>query len=121
MSIKEKILKDLQAGPVKYKKLQSRYKASKKFFQAMEELYMAGKITERNGYIHLVQPKEKKKAQDPSLMEGVVVKLTENFGFVRVAELEKDVFVSGKFMMGAVPGDEVLIKRVRSHSRDLEG
>lgn len=121
MSIKEKILKDLQAGPVKYKKLQSRYKASKKFFQAMEELYMAGKITERNGYIHLVQPKEKKKAQDPSLMEGTVVKLTENFGFVRVAELEKDVFVSGKFMMGAVPGDEVLVKRVRSHSRDLEG
>ena len=86
----------------------------------MEELYMQGKITERNGYIHLVQPKEKK-AQDPSLMEGVVVKLTENFGFVRVAQLEKDVFVSGKYMMGAVPGDEVLIKRIRSSSRDIEG
>ena len=121
MSIKEKILKDLQAGPVKYKKLQSRYKASKKFFQAMEELYMAGKITERNGYIHLVMPKEKKKTQDPSLMEGTVVKLTENFGFVRVPELEKDMFVSGKYMMGAVPGDEVLVKRIRSHSRDIEG
>ena len=121
MSIKEKILKDLQAGPVKYKKLQSRYKASKKFFQAMEELYMAGKIIERNGYIHLVMPKEKKKTQDPSLMEGTVVKLTENFGFVRVPQLEKDMFVSGKYMMGAVPGDEVLVKRIRSHSRDIEG
>ncbi len=120
MSIKEKIIKDLQAGPVKYKKLQSRYKASKKFFQAMEELYQQGKIAERNGYIHLIQSKEKK-AQDPSLMEGVVVKLTENFGFVRVAQLEKDVFVSGKYMMGAVPGDEVLIKRIRSSSRDIEG
>ena len=32
MPIKERILKDLQAGPVKYKKLQSKYKASKKFF-----------------------------------------------------------------------------------------
>ncbi len=120
MSIKEKIVKDLQAGPVRYKKLQSRYKAGKKFFQAMEELYQAGKITERNGYIHLVQPKEKKKA-DPSLLEGTVVKLTENFGFVRVADLEKDVFVSGKYMMGALPGDEVLIKRIRSSSRDIEG
>ena len=59
MSIKEKILKDLQAGPVKYKKLQSRYKATKKFFTAMEELYNEGKITERNGYIHLVVQKEK--------------------------------------------------------------
>ena len=121
MSIKEKILKDLQAGPVKYKKLQSRYKASKKFFIAMEELYSEGRITERNGYIYLVQPKEKKKNTDPSLMAGTVVKLTENFGFVRVPELEKDVFVSGKYMMGAVPGDEVLVKRVRSASRDLEG
>ena len=121
MSIKERILKDLQAGPVKYKKLQSRYKASKKFFQAMEELYQAGKITERNGYIHLVMPKEKKKNTDPSLMAGTVVKLTENFGFVRVPELEKDVFVSGRLMKGAVPGDEVLIKRVRSASRDFEG
>ncbi|MBR4036251.1 MAG: ribonuclease R [Oscillospiraceae bacterium] len=121
MSIKEKIIKDLQAGPVKYKKLQSRYKASKKFFQAMEELYSEGKITERNGYIHLVLPKEKKKNADPSLMAGTVVKLTENFGFVRVPELEKDVFVSGKYMMGAVPGDEVLVKRVRSVSRDFEG
>ncbi len=121
MSIKEKIIKDLQAGPVKYKKMQSRYKATKKFFTAMEELYSEGRITERNGYIHLVLPKEKKKSTDPSLMEGTVVKLTENFGFVRVAELEKDVFVSGKYMMGAVPGDQVLVKRVRSVSRDLEG
>lgn len=121
MSIKEKILKDLQAGPVKYKKLQSRYKATKKFFTAMEELYNEGKITERNGYIHLVVQKEKKKNTDPSLMSGTVVKLTENFGFVRVPQLEKDVFVSGKYMMGAVPGDEVLVKRVRSVSRDFEG
>lgn len=121
MSIKEKILKDLQAGPVKYKKLQSRYKATKKFFTAMEELYNEGKITERNGYIHLVVQKEKKKNTDPSLMAGTVVKLTENFGFVRVPQLEKDVFVSGKYMMGAVPGDEVLVKRVRSVSRDFEG
>ncbi len=119
MPIKEKIIKDLQAGPVKYKKLQSRYKASKKFFDAMEDLYNAGRIIERNGYIHLVQPK--KKNTDPSLMSGTVVKLTENFGFVRVADLEKDVFVSGKYMMGAVPGDEVLLKRVRSASRDFEG
>lgn len=121
MSIKEKILKDLQAGPVKYKKLQSRYKATKKFFTAMEELYNEGKITERNGYIHLVVQKEKKKNTDPSLMAGTVVKLTENFGFVRVPQLEKDVFVSGKYMMGAVPGDEVMVKRVRSVSRDFEG
>ncbi len=119
MPIKDKILKELQEGPKKYKKLQSKFKASKKFFMAMEELYNEGKITERNGYIHLVV-KEKKTKKDPNLLSGTVVKLTENFGFVRVPEMEKDVFVSGKYMMGAVPGDEVLLKKVRSRRRDFE-
>ncbi len=120
MPIKEKILKELADGPKKYKKLQSKFKAGKKFFAAMEELYNQGKIVERNGYIHLVV-KDKKVKKDPNLLSGTVVKLTENFGFVRVPELEKDVFVSGKYMMGAVPGDEVLLKKVRSERRDFEG
>ncbi|MBQ3008991.1 MAG: VacB/RNase II family 3'-5' exoribonuclease [Oscillospiraceae bacterium] len=121
MPIKEKILKEIQEGPKKYKKLQAKFKASKKFFMAMEELYNEGKIVERNGYIHLVVPKEKKRNADPSLLAGTVVKLTENFGFVRVPEMEIDVFVSGKYLMGAVPGDEVLMKKVRSVRRDIEG
>ena len=119
MPIKEKILKELQAGPVKYKKLQARFKANKKFFIAMEELYSSGKIYEKNGYIHMVVKSEKKK--DSSLLEGTVVKLTENFGFVRVEELGQDVFVSGKYMMGSVPGDKVLVKKIRSERREFEG
>lgn len=120
MPIKEKILKEIQEGPKKYKKLQAKFKGSKKFFAAMEELYAEGKIEERNGYIHLVVKDKKKKNTGPSLMAGTVVKLTENFGFVRVEELAKDVFVSGKYMMGAVPGDQVLLKKVRSARRDME-
>lgn len=119
MPIKEKILKELQAGPVKFKKLQAKFKASKKFFLAMEELYSQGKVYEKNGYVHVVQ--EKKQVKDPSLVEGTVVKLTENFGFVRVEGLEKDIFVSGKYMMGSVPGDVVLLKKIPSSRRDFEG
>ncbi len=121
MPIKEKILKEITEGPKKYKKLQAKFKAGKKFFVAMEELYSEGRIVERNGYIHLVVKEKKQTKKSPSLLEGEVVKLTENFGFVRVAELEKDVFVSGKYMMGAVPGDEVLLKKIRSDRRDFEG
>ncbi len=121
MPIKERIINELRENPKKYKKLQAKFKASKKFFAAMEELYNEGKIEEKNGYIHLVVKEKKTKAKDPSLLEGVVVKLTENFGFVRVEELEKDVFVSGKYMMGAVSGDEVLMKKIRSDRRDFEG
>ncbi len=119
MPIKEKILKELQAGPVKYKKLQARFKASKKFFIAMEELYSLGKIYDKNGYIHMAVKNENKR--DSSLLEGTVVKLTENFGFVRVDDLVQDIFVSGKYMMGSVPGDKVLIKKIKSQRRELEG
>lgn len=121
MSAKEKILKELQSGPKKYKKLMAKFKAGKKFFSAMEELYREGKIEERNGYIHLVTKDKKTAAKDPSLLEGTVVKLTETFGFVRVPRLERDVFVSGRYMMGAVPGDEVLLKKIPSQRRDFEG
>jgi len=123
MPIKEKIIKELQEGPKKYKKLRAKFKNTKKFYTAMDELYNRGRIVERNGYIHLVvqEKKNTKKNTDPSLLAGTVVKLTENFGFVRVADLGRDVFVSGKYMMGAVPGDEVLLKQVRSARRDIEG
>ncbi len=123
MPIKDRILKELKEGPKKYKKLRAKFKGSKKFYDAMDELYNRGIITERNGYIHIVDTEKKlKKAKaDPSLLAGTVVKLTENFGFVRVPQLERDVFVSGKYMMGAVPGDEVLMKPVKSTRRDMEG
>ncbi len=123
MPIKDRILKELKEGPKKYKKLRAKFKGSKKFYDAMDELYNRGIITERNGYIHIVDTEKKlKKAKaDPSLLAGTVVKLTENFGFVRVPQLERDVFVSGRYMMGTVPGDEVLIKPVKSTRRDMEG
>ncbi|MBR5520689.1 MAG: ribonuclease R [Oscillospiraceae bacterium] len=123
MPIKDRILKELKEGPKKYKKLRAKFKGSKKFYDAMDELYNRGIITERNGYIHIVdtEKKMKKAKADPSLLEGTVVKLTENFGFVRVPRLERDVFVSGKYMMGTVPGDEVLLKPVKSTRRDMEG
>lgn len=123
MPIKDRILKELKEGPKKYKKLRAKFKGSKKFYDAIDELYNRGIITERNGYIHIVDTDKKirKAKADPSLLAGTVVKLTENFGFVRVPRLERDVFVSGKYMMGAVPGDEVMMKPVRSTRRDMEG
>lgn len=41
--------------------------------------------------------------------EGMVVKVTEGFGFVRPEEAEADVFIPGRYLMGALPGDRVKI------------
>ena len=122
MPIKERIINELKNGPKKYKVLKTKFKANKKFFAAMEELYQQGIIDEVNGLIILLKGKKEEKKQRPKdVFEGTVVKLTENYGFVRVEEFEKDVFVAGKFMMGTVVGDRVELKRIPSKRHQYEG
>ena len=41
--------------------------------------------------------------------EAVVIKVTEGFGFVRPDEAEEDIFIPGRYFMGALPGDRVKI------------
>ncbi|MBE6895438.1 MAG: RNB domain-containing ribonuclease [Ruminococcaceae bacterium] len=122
MPIKERIINELKNGPKKYKLLKTKFKANKKFFAAMEELYQQGIIDEVNGLIILLNNKNEKKKQRPKdVFEGTVVKLTENYGFVRVEEFDKDVFVAGKFMMGTVVGDRVELRKIPSKRHQYEG
>ena len=122
MPIKERIINELKNGPKKFKALKTKFKANKKFFAAMEELYQAGIIDEVNGLIILLNNKnDKKKQRSKDVFEGTVVKLTENYGFVRVEEFDKDVFVAGKFMMGTVVGDVVELKKIPSKRHQYEG
>ena len=122
MPIKERIIKELESGPKKYKVLKTKFKATKKFFTAMEELYQQGIIDEVNGLIILLKGKKEEKKQRPKdVFEGTVVKLTENYGFVRVEEFDKDVFVAGKFMMGTVVGDKVELRKIPSKRHQYEG
>lgn len=121
MPVKEKILKELKKGPVRYKKLRFRFKKSARFMRAMEELRRRGIILEKDGMVSLRRARDRPDAVREDTLTGTVVKLAENFGFVRVADMDRDVYVSGKYMMGAVPGDEVRLKRVRSSGRDFEG
>ena len=122
MPIKERIINELKSGPKKYKALKTKFKATKKFFAAMEELYQQGIIDEVNGLIILLKGnKEEKKQRPKDVFEGTVVKLTENYGFVRVEEFDKDVFVAGKFMMGTVVGDKVELRKIPSKRHQYEG
>ena len=45
--------------------------------------------------------------------EAVVVKVTEGFGFVHPDEAEEDVFIPGRYLMGALPGDRVKITELK--------
>lgn len=140
MPIKEKILRELARGPQKFRALKAKFKASKKFMDAMDELYNNGQIAEVNGLIKLVNKKEVKKTTEPmTILEeddeleergsdngtgnlvGKIVKLTENYGFVRVEGIPKDIFIAGKFMMGTIVGDIVEFSRIPSKRHQFEG
>lgn len=56
-----------------------------------------------------------------NLTEGVVANVSGTFGFVTPAkEGEKDIFVPGRFLKGAMPGDKVLLKVSESKSGQLK-
>ncbi|MEG2192929.1 MAG: hypothetical protein RRX95_06605 [Oscillospiraceae bacterium] len=148
MPTKERIIRELEGSAKKFKNLRLKFKGSKKFFAALDELHKEGIIEEVNGFVRLVKKPassndnlsmadfgdlegddieieeimdEERIKPSSDLLKGTVVKLTENFGFVRVPDMAKDIFVAGKFMMGAVVGDEVEFKKLPSERHDFEG
>ena len=84
------------------------------FNAAMKELMQIGDVCAR------------KKGYGLSRLFGLypakVVRLSGTFGFVRPEiDEEEDVFIPGKFLLGAMPGDRVLYKEIPSRSGKPEG
>ncbi len=77
-----------------------------KLFKKLESLCRSGDISEY-----------RRRWYAPENLGGeraVVVSLNKTFGFVKKASDESELFVAGKYLMGAMPGDEVLIKEYSS-------
>lgn len=54
-------------------------------------------------------------------MQGEIVKVSGTFGFARPQGWEKDVFIPGRFLLGAIPGDTVLLRLSKGgQERELE-
>ncbi len=120
MPIKDRIIKELSNGPKSFKQLKNKFSGNKKFFAAIDSLLNSGYLTEKNGLVYLNNDrirnsnKLKVDTRDKNLLAAKIVKLTENFGFARVEDNKNDFFIAGKFMKGAVVGDEVYIKPIKS-------
>ena len=57
--------------------------------------------------------------KNKKIIHARVTKINKTFGFVREVYTQKEVFIPGGYMLGALPGDKVIIKTAASKSGTL--
>lgn len=100
------------------KKLKLKSKQGKAFSIALEELLSSGWVMEKKGKITA--------ASAYRCFPGTVVRVNKTFGFVSVEEVGNpedttEYFVPGKFLLGSLPGDRVLLRRIPGRGESPEG
>ncbi len=111
MGIKAKIVKELQKKPRTLRELKTKLGNDKKVARAIEELSARGKLSQRAGVYAIADAREKQ------AVECQIVKVAERFGFARPTAGGEDIFIPGKALCGAMPGD-VVLAALSAHPRD---
>ncbi len=128
MSLRAKILKELEKHPRRLKELKAKFDGDKKVQVVLDFLVKDGMVVEKDG----VYFRKNRTVQPQTTGEAVkctIVKLAKNFGFAapiieegeEPEEKPADFFIPGRFMMGAMPGDQVLVKRLVGGRSEDEG
>lgn len=111
MSLQTKILKEIEKRPCRLKELKKRLGNDKKVQRTVEELVWRGMLREKDGAYFLTRTGDADKAFPCRL-----VKLGRRFGFASRLDGEGDIFIPGRSLLGAMPGDQVLV-RLFDHPR----
>ncbi|MCI2046803.1 MAG: ribonuclease R [Faecalibacterium sp.] len=110
MSMREKVEHEIEFHPCTVRDLKrrlSRDKAgSRKVMEAVDELVHDGVICQREGVFFTVRSGRAEK-----LIPCAIVKLGKNFGFAKRDDETGDLFIPGRCLMGAMPGDKVLVEK----------
>ncbi|MBR6336921.1 MAG: ribonuclease R [Ruminococcus sp.] len=110
VSLCDKILAEVKRSgkkPVSFKALLKACRSFKgfdfdDFTKCVEKLKRDGRIEENKiGFVS---------CEFSKLTPCKIVKLSKTFGFAREDEMGEDIFIPGKRLMGAMPGDSVLVK-----------
>lgn len=87
--------------------------SEKNYKTAITELLQEGVICERRrGFVM---------CEVLGFFKAEVLRLNRTFGFIRRCDSEEEVFIPGKFLCGAMPGDIVLARYIESRSGSPEG
>lgn len=103
MSIKAKVLRQLGRRPCTLAALKASLGNDKKVAKALGQLCEKNKVVCREGVYALCTQ------QAQHAVPCTLVKLARGFGFARPAAGGQDVFIPGRYLCGAMPGDEVLV------------
>ncbi|MCD7801241.1 MAG: ribonuclease R [Ruminococcus sp.] len=119
-NFKNKILVFLNKNgnkPIPKKELASKCKADRdgkdKFYTALEELTQEGLIMQKKKGIVLTARL--------GYFSCEVKRLNKTFGFIQRLDSNEEIFVPGKYLMGALPGDIVLANYIESRTGSPEG
>lgn len=103
--------------PLPYKELASKCRSGKgnsqNFNSAINSLVKSGQIYERRrGFV---------RTEVLGYFKAKILRLNRTFGFMQKLENNEEIFVPGKFLKGAMPGDTVLAAYIDSRSGSPEG
>ena len=103
--------------PVRYKELlrdcRRKHFDIDKFNDTVNAMKRRGEITETKYGFSLGEKKKDIKCE--------VVRINRTFGFVKDMQEDKEYFVAGKYLMGALPGDIVTVKLIKGRGESPEG
>lgn len=103
--------------PLSYKELLQKCKPKKpeipEFNAALKELTKNGSLFEKRGGFIL--------SSVSGGFPAVVSRVNKTFGFIKRDDDSTDVFIPGKYLRGAMPGDKVLAKLIPSRTGSPEG
>ncbi len=109
MSIKSKVIQALSRRPRRMGELKRKLGNDRKVLAAVQELEQQGKLRRREGLLILTGKEELSQAMGDAI-PCTLVKLGATFGFAAREDGEGDIFIPGRSLMGAMPGDQVLVR-----------
>jgi ribonuclease R len=95
------------------KKLKIKSKHLKEFRLALEELVDQGEVVEKKAKLMA--------SSCFGFLPAQITRVNKTFGFAKLSGEETEYFIPGKFLMGALPGDQVLLKRIPGRGESPEG
>ncbi len=118
MPMRDKIERAIQMQPCTVRDLKAKCggdrAADRKVMEALDQLVREAVVCQTEGVFFTVRSGRKDKA-----LVCTLVKLGKNFGFAMLEDGTGDIFIPGRMMKGAMPGDRVLVEKL-AHPR-VEG